>query len=178
MGVAPVCLSLKVRDFEKLIKDHSVVQHPVNLVIETDESKGRTILIKNMDIDPVTHSVLHVDFYQFSSDRKIKTKVPVVTKGKAIGVEMGGILQIISRELEVLCLPMEIPEAIEIDVSELKVGDSIHVKDLQLPGNVELPVGTNFTVVSVLGARRDAGAEAEEAEAEAGEEGGGGESEE
>jgi large subunit ribosomal protein L25 len=74
-----------------------------------------------------------------SMDQKIKVMVPVVTTGKCAGVEMGGMLQIIRRELEVYCLPDQIPESITIDVTDLEIGDSFHVEDLQLEGDVEIP---------------------------------------
>ncbi|MGD9121946.1 MAG: 50S ribosomal protein L25, partial [Desulfobacterales bacterium] len=69
---------------------------------------------------------------------------------KSQGVEDGGILQIVRRELEVFCLPTAIPEAIEVDISELEIGGSIHVKEIALPGDIELPEDVDFTVITVL----------------------------
>ena len=83
-------------------------------------------------------------------DRKIKVKVPVVTRGIAKGIDFGGMLQVIQREIEVLCLPVGIPKTIEIDIAELNIGDSIHVKDIVLPEGVEIPADVNYTVVTVL----------------------------
>jgi len=74
----------------------------------------------------------------------------VVTKGKAKGIEVGGLLQVVRRELEVFCLPMEVPEVIEIDVTELEIGDSIHVNEISLKGNIEISSEVNFTIVTVL----------------------------
>jgi large subunit ribosomal protein L25 len=83
-------------------------------------------------------------------DQKIKVMVPVVTTGKCVGVELGGMLQIIRRELEVFCLPDQIPENITIDITDLDIGDSFHVEDLQLEGDVEIPADVNFTILTVL----------------------------
>jgi large subunit ribosomal protein L25 len=92
--------------------------------------------------------------------------VPVVTTGKSLGVEMGGMLQIIRRELEVLCLPNQVPENITIDVSDLEIGDSLHVEDLLLEEDVEVPADVNFTILTVLSPK----AEEEEEEVEGEEE--------
>ncbi|MCJ7830000.1 MAG: 50S ribosomal protein L25, partial [Desulfobacterales bacterium] len=66
------------------------------------------------------------------------------------GVEAGGILQVIRRELEVLCLPLEVPKVIEIDISALEIGDSIHLDEVALPANIEVPADVNFTVLTIL----------------------------
>ena len=87
-------------------------------------------------------------------DRKIRVRVPVTTRGKSNGVEMGGMLQIIRRELEVLCLPDDIPEVIEIDITELDMGESVHVEDIPLEGDVEIPHEVNFTVLTILSGRK------------------------
>jgi large subunit ribosomal protein L25 len=83
-------------------------------------------------------------------DRKIRVKVPIVTTGMAKGVELGGVLQIIRREIEVLCLPFEVPESFEIDVADLDIGDSIHVRDISQEGEIEFLEDENFTVVTLL----------------------------
>jgi len=82
-------------------------------------------------------------------DRKITVKVPVVTKGKCIGVEPGGILQLVRREMDVLCLPGQIPENFEIDITDLEIGDSVHVEDIPLDEDIEVPHDVNFTVLTI-----------------------------
>ena len=83
--------------------------------------------------------------------------------GESKGVKRGGILQLIRREIEVLCLPQEIPEEIEIDISDLDIGDSIHLKEISLPGSIEFFSDSNFTVITILGPTA-AEIESEEAE--------------
>jgi Ca2+/Na+ antiporter len=102
--------------------------------------------------------------------------VPVITTGKSLGVEEGGMLNIVRRELEVFCLPGDIPEFIEIDISELTIGDSIHLADVPLGQNVEIATDVNYTVVTVLSPKVEEEEVAEEEEeglegAEEGEEG-------
>ena len=107
-------------------------------------------MVKELQTHPVTGQFLHVDFYEVDLTRKINAMVPVTVTGKSQGVEDGGILQIVRRELEVFCLPTAIPEAIEVDISELEIGGSIHVKEIALPSDVELPEDVDFTVITVL----------------------------
>jgi large subunit ribosomal protein L25 len=83
-------------------------------------------------------------------DQKITAKIPVITTGKAKGVELGGILQIVRREIEVECLPLAVPESIEIDISDLDIGDSIHVRDIKPEGEIEFLEEDDYTVVTVL----------------------------
>ena len=149
-GKEPVLLSVATSDLEQVLKKSKIGQALFNLVVHNDgETFTRSAMIKELQIDPVSNNFLHVDFYEIAMDRKIAVKVPVVTKGKSKGIELGGILQIIRRELEVLCLPHEIPETIEIDVTDLDIGDSIHVKEILLEGDIEIPAEVNFTVLTI-----------------------------
>jgi len=112
-------------------------------------------------------------------DQQITTTVPVAAVGTSKGVEEGGILQIIRRELEVTCLPGDIPEQVEIDITDLDVGDSVHVEDINQEGKIEIPYETNFTILTIVSPamekEEEPGAEEGEEgeEAEAGEEEGG-----
>ena len=145
----PVKLSIDKLDLEPIFKAGAVTQKLLNLQIEGTDT-GHKVMIKEMQRHPVSHNLLHMDFYKVSMDQKIKVMVPVLTTGKSIGVEMGGMIQIIRRELEVLCLPDQIPESITIDVTDLDIGDSFHVEDLQLDEDVEIPAEVNFTILTVL----------------------------
>jgi len=166
----PVKLSVDTVEFETAIKGCNIGQILFNIVIEGDEGAARTAMIKELQSHPVSRDLLHADFFEVEMDRKIKVKVPVVINGKSVGVEMGGIQQVVRRELEVLCLPLEIPESIEIDVTELGVGDSIHVEEIPLAGDVEIATEVNFTVVTILSPKVEE-EEVEEEELEEGEEG-------
>jgi large subunit ribosomal protein L25 len=172
-----ILLSVDIHEFEIAVKNRSINQVLINLTIQNDDSQQKPVMIKELQVHPVSQSLLHVDFYEIDMKRKIRVNVPIVTVGKARGEEVGGILQIIRRELEVLCLPSEIPETIRIDVSNLDVGDAVHVEEIPLEGNIEIPTEVNFTVVTVLSpkveevaAEAEEGEEAEEAPAEAAEE--------
>jgi large subunit ribosomal protein L25 len=157
---APHMLSIGKRDFEDIIKERNVGRSIFNLVIDGGK-EAKAAMIKELQTHPVDRGLIHIDFYAIDMARKVRVNVPVATTGKSVGVEMGGMLQIIRRELEVLCLPHAIPQVITIDISQLDVGQSVHVEDIQLGGDVELPHEVNFTVLTILSQKK---AEAEEAE--------------
>ncbi|MGE0085151.1 MAG: 50S ribosomal protein L25 [Desulfococcaceae bacterium] len=164
-GADTVMLSVGMKDLEKVVKARGAGQLLFNLRVENGESSTRIAMLKELQTHPVSRNYIHADFYQVNMDRKIRVNVPVTTKGKCIGVEMGGMVQIILRKLEVICYPKDIPHAVEIDVTSLNIGDSVHVKDLSIEG-LEFPAEVNFTVLTILGASKS-----REESAEAGEEG-------
>lgn len=178
----PLLLSVNIAELEMAIRKSRGGQVFLQLVIQNGEGAKRYAMIKELQTHPVSSAFLHVDFYEIAMDRRIKVKVPVVTSGTCIGVEQGGMLQVVRRELELDCLPDQIPTAIEVDVTGLGIGDSIHVSEIQMSEGIDIQDDANFAVVTVLSPKVEAepgeeaeGAEGEEeaegaAEAEAGEE--------
>jgi large subunit ribosomal protein L25 len=158
-----VMLSISASDLDKILQHGSVGRTIFNVKID-DGRASKAAMIKEMQMHPVTRAFVHLDLYEISMDRKIHVNVPVLTTGKAQGVELGGILQLVFRELEVLCFPNEIPDAIRIDVTELGVGDAVHVEDIKLPGNAEIPHDTNFTVLTITSPKAEAEGEKGEGE--------------
>ena len=146
-----VLLSVNKSDLELLFKKGGIGQVVLNLVIQKNgEKTTRPAMIKELQTHPVSRNFIHIDFYEIKMDQKITAKIPVVTTGTAKGVELGGIVQIIRRELEVECLPLEVPESIEIDISDLDIGDSIHVGKIHLEGGIEFLEEDDYTVVTVV----------------------------
>ena len=145
----PLKLTIDQLELEPIFKSGAVSQKLLKLKIDGVAGTSN-VMIKEIQKHPVSHNLLHLDLYQVTMDQKIKVMVPVVTTGKCVGVEMGGMLQIIRRELEVLSLPDRIPENITVDITDLDIGDSLHVEDLDLEGDVEIPADVNFTILTVL----------------------------
>ena len=110
----------------------------------------RVALVKEMQFHPVTGEVVHADFYEVDLSAKIRVKVPLHFVGKAEGVVRGGILQPVVREVEVECLPMDIPEYFNVEVSALDIGHSLHITDLPMREGVVAVYETNFTLVTVV----------------------------
>ncbi len=125
---------------------------------------GKVVILKDMQEHPIRRDLVHVDFQAIDLKEKILVMVPVHTLGKSAGEKEGGQLQVIRHELEVYCLPTAIPQAIEIDVTAMNIGDVLHVEDVSVPQGVEIPHDVNFTILTVVGFKaEEEGAEGEEA---------------
>ncbi len=151
LGNDPMKLEVTVQDIELAFKQSSLSQVLVNLTVEDDgkEAKKCPAMIKDIQLTPLTKDLLHADFLEIDLKKPVLVKVPVEVVGDAPGVEMGGTLSIIRRELEVLCMPLEIPETIAVDVTSLEMGDAVHVEEIQIEG-VKIPADVNFTVITVV----------------------------
>ena len=145
-----ILLSVNAGEFEKVLKKSIAGQVLLNLIIQNGETFNRSAMVKELQTHPISRDFLHIDFYEIAMDRKIRVKAPVVTTGTSKGVELGGILQIVRRELEMLCLPLQVPESVEIDISDLDIGDAIHIEDIALEGDVEFLEDDHITVVTIL----------------------------
>jgi len=133
------------------IKKAIATPHKFNTVIklQIDGGEARTVLFKDFERDPVEGHMLHADFLEVRMDKDVVVNVPVVLTGKPEGVTAGGILQQVARTLAVQCKPSDIPEKIEVDVSGLKIAESLHVKDVKTPAGVVLKVRGDQTIAVV-----------------------------
>lgn len=123
----------------------------LNLTIGDGGEQSQKAMVKAVQRDPVTGAILHADLLAISMERPIEVGVPVELSGIAAGVkDKGGILRQILREVEVRCLPGAIPDKILLEVSQLDIGDALHVKDLSIPSRVELLTDPEQVVVTVL----------------------------
>jgi len=139
-GKSALALKLSHRQLIQMVHHHRIEGVVINLNIKDDKKqKSRPCLIKEIQHDPVHGEIVHVDFNQISLTEVIKVNVPVVAKGEPLGVKLeGGSLEHILWEIEVECLPTSIPKDIEIDVVNLKMGESIYVKDIPVPQGVKV----------------------------------------
>lgn len=146
----PQPLQLSERDINAVLSHASGENILVELEIDGDQS-GRLALVQEIQHSPVRGDVLHIDFHAVSMDEKIHAEVPVEAIGTANGVKnFGGLLEQNLRALAIECLPRDLPDRIVVDVSALNIGDSIHVRDLQLPPGVTTRVQLDLTAFSVL----------------------------
>ena len=132
-------------------------------IIGDNKSKSIPVLIKDVQFHPLTEDVIHIDFLKVSLKEKIKVHIPIVLRGEAKQVkeENGNIDQIL-RELEVEGLPLDIPEKIEVDISELTIGHSLHVSSLVVPSSITVVTDQEETIVTALAKEEEAEEEAEE----------------
>jgi large subunit ribosomal protein L25 len=150
-GKESLALKLSTSALLKLVHQHRLEGVVINLKVKDDKKeKGRPCLIKEIQYDPVHGDIIHVDLNEISLTKAIKVNVPVVAKGEPIGVKQeGGSLEHILWEIEVECLPTDIPKEVEVDVSPLKIGDSLHIKDLTVSAKVKILNDPGAIVLSV-----------------------------
>jgi len=111
------------------------------------------VLVKDYQKDNLTGEILHIDFYEFEKGKALRTRVPIRLTGNPVGVKEGGILEILLRELEVECLPKDLPEEIALDIAELALDRALHVKDMSLPEGVR-PLQSLDQVVCLVAHRK------------------------
>jgi large subunit ribosomal protein L25 len=150
LNTETISLAVSIRELQNIFKSSASENMILKLIIDNGKKTTQTAMVKELQTTPLTRDYLHVDFYAVSMENQIHVKVPVVVTGKSKGEEQGGLVQVIRNELEILCLPLDIPEAIEIDVTNLDIGDSVHVEDIPVREKVQLIADTNFTVVTIL----------------------------
>ncbi len=122
---------------------------------------GQVVILKDMQVHPVVGNMLHADFLVIDLTAKVSVMVPIHPVGKSAGEKEGGNMSIIRHEIEVVCLPNAIPASIDIDVTEMQIGDVVHVADLKLAVGVEAPHDGNFTILTVAGRMAEEEAEGE-----------------
>ena len=126
---APEQVAVDPKPFMRIL--HSASGLNTLITLKLQGGTDARVLVKNVQLDPITHKPLHADFYRVNMDRKIQVTVPVVLRGESRGVKQdGGVLDFVHREIELEVLPANIPDAIEVDVTNLGIGDSVHVRDL------------------------------------------------
>jgi len=119
-------------------------------LLEVPGKEKINVLIKEYQLEPVSHRLLHADFYEVAMDELLEVDVPLEVIGEAYGVKTeGGLLDIVHRELRVECLPADIPENIEVDVTEMKIGDQVRIKDLKVSEKIKILDDPETVVVAV-----------------------------
>ena len=144
-------IKIKKNDFFGIFKGHISESLLIDVTITNKKKDGsHQVFVKDYQLDPVTNELVHVDFYKITAGEKIHTKVPIEIVGKSEGEKMGGILEIVERELEIECLPREMPEKIEIDVTNVNIGESVHIEDIETTGSLKFLIDEKRVVVTVL----------------------------
>jgi large subunit ribosomal protein L25 len=150
-GAKSVATAVAVPGVELLTRVRSAAkQRLIRLKSTASELDGRHVILKDIQRTAVDGKILHVDFYEVDLTRPLRVSVPLRFTGRAVGVADGGILQPLEREVEVECLPLEIPEAVEVDVSSLGIHDVMHISALTFAANLRPIFDSDFPVVTVL----------------------------
>jgi large subunit ribosomal protein L25 len=149
-GAESVAVQADELQFKALISRISAENTLIDLKV--DDAKPKPVLIREIQRHPYRSVILHVDFFEITAGEKIRVAVPVRLEGNPIGVRNGGTLQVIRYELEIECLPRDIPSAFEADISEMEIGDSLHIGEIDT-GNVTPLEEGNLTVCTVVAPR-------------------------
>ena len=157
---APTPITVDAREFRNAFK-----RITENTIVELHMTDGvHEVLVKDYQRDNLTGQVLHVDFYEFEKGKALRTRVPVRLIGNPVGVKEGGILEVLLHQLDVECLPKDLPEELTLDISELALDRALHVSGLSLPEGVRSLIPSDQVVCLV--AHRKAEEEAAPAAAE------------
>jgi large subunit ribosomal protein L25 len=151
----PMPLQVEARDLTNVLAHASSEHVLVELEIaDGNQSTNRLALIQEVQHHPLRRELLHVDFHAVSTTEKIISAVPIEAFGEALGVRtFGGLLEYSLRTLEVECFPQDLPDIVRIDVTNLNIGESLHVRDIPLPPGVEAITDGDLTVASVVASR-------------------------
>lgn len=146
----PLMLVMDYPALEGIIKQSGGENIVLDLKLQSDgETQTWKAILKDLQVDPIKDTYLHADFYEISMDKEITVNIAIHLVNTPVGVEDGGILQHVRRELSVSCLPDRLIQALEVDVSQLEIGDSIHIRDLTLPEGITVLDEEDVTVAVV-----------------------------
>ncbi len=146
-----IMLSLDYKQLEKTLRGKSAESIIFDLRVDSNgKNNSKRVMIKEIQKDPVTRDYLHVDFYEISMEKELEVDIPVYLVNTPIGVSEGGILEHIRRELKILCMPKNLIDKIEVDVSGLDVGQSLHIEDISFPPGLKSIEDGNLTIATVV----------------------------
>lgn len=147
----PIPLTLNYKEIREILSKAAGTNVLISLRIgQGDQVDVKTVMIKEYQLDSIRSVLIHADLYEVSMDEKITIMVSINIEGKAPGVELGGSLSQVNREVEVECLPMDIPNKIDVDISNLDLGDSVHVSDLVVKEGVEILTDQKTALVTIV----------------------------
>ncbi len=162
----PVCLVVPEKELVKILTSTEGGRGILfTLNIQNGEVRKEYAILQDVQFHPTKLNVIHVDWHGISLEEEIEATIPILLKGEAVGTKVGGILETVLDEVDVRCLPMNLPPHIEVDISNLNIGDSIHVRDLVVPEGVTIVTPGEEVIVTVVTPEAEE-APAEEAQAQ------------
>lgn len=147
-------IKLKEKDFLAVFKGGHISES-VLIDLDVNGLEKCQVFVKDFQAHPVTDEILHVDFYKVTAGEKIHTIVPVEVSGFAVGQKKGGIVAIVEHQLSVNVLPSELPEKIEIDITNLDLNDSVRIKDLKVASSVSFSLEPDHVIVHIVLPKQD-----------------------
>ena len=139
-------------NLKKLLKNEAGENTIIEMKLDKSDLK-KNVLLKDAHLDTLTSDPLHLDFYEITEGMDVKVSAPLLFTGKPEGVKNGGVIQTLSNEIKIECLPTNIPNIIEINISDLNIGDTLRVKDIKPMDGIEILSNPESTIISVLAPR-------------------------
>jgi len=155
-------IAVRRAEFESIFEE--IGEHSI-ITLNLNDKEKVDVIVKDYQIDPVRKSLIHLDFLEIESGKELRTEIPIKIVGESKGVKKGGILEEFLREIEVECLPKDLPEYIELDISDLDLGDSFHVSDLKVKEGIKI-LSSPDQVILTIGVPSKVAAAAETTEEE------------
>jgi large subunit ribosomal protein L25 len=146
----PLPIAVKSSELESALIKHKGETILFNLQLANGEPSKIQAILKDYQIHPVTDKIIHIDFLAIHEKETITIDVPLEFIGKPVGISKGGILEILLHELTIECLPSEVPDKITVDISNLDIGDVLHVKDIKVPKGIKVVDNPEETVATIL----------------------------
>ena len=137
---------------KKLLKNEAGENTIIEMKLDKSDLK-KNVLLKDAHLDTLTSDPLHLDFYEITDGVDVKVSSPLLFEGKPEGVKNGGVIQTLSNEIKIKCLPTNIPNVIEINISDLNIGDTLRVKDIKPMDGIEILSNPESTIISILAPR-------------------------
>ena len=167
----PVMLAMDYRELKKTLRGRAAENIIFDLTINGEKkTQSKKVMIKELQRDPVNKDYLHVDLYEISMAKELEVEIPIELINTPVGVEQGGVLQHVRREVKAACLPEDLVDRIELDVSGLDIGQTLHIRDISFPAGLKLLDEEDLAVVTVVAptvtVEVEEGEEVEEAEVE------------
>ena len=157
-------LKVDPRDIQNKVNANAIID--LTILDQDDEEDEEIVMIKDYQRDVIKDEIIHVDFQQISMDEKINVSVPINLVGEAYGVQEGGVLQQLMREVEIEALPDEIPDKLDLDINDIDVGDSLQVSDLEIEEDIDVIDSYDEVIVTIVTPSEEIEEEEEELEEE------------
>ena len=162
----PMPIAVKFNELERIFARYKGETIIFNIKIQNGETINKSAILKDYQTDPVTDRIIHLDFYAIHEGETLSIDVPLEFVGKPEGVAKGGVLEILRHEITIECTPANIPDKIQIDISSLDIGDTLHIEDIKLPEGVKIAEDPKEPVVTIVAEQTESEATEEETQTE------------
>jgi large subunit ribosomal protein L25 len=150
----PLCLMMYKKPLVKVLSSTDGGRGVLfTLNIKNGETRKEYAVLQDIQYHPYKLDIIHIDWHGISLEEEITTTVPIILKGEAVGTKVGGVLEVVLEEIEIRCLPKDLPPHIEVDITNLNVGESIHIRDLSLPEGITLVSSGDEVIATVVAPR-------------------------